>query len=690
MEVFWKFLDGVNGILWHNLVLYIILAVGVLFTFWSGFCQYRALTHGFALVRGNYDDKSDPGAINHFQALSTALSGTVGLGNIAGVSVAVALGGPGAVFWMWIVGMVGMALKLTEVTQSMLYRDTSDPDNPKGGPMWVCRKGFAKISPALAPLGIIVGGIFCVTVLISTITGGNMFQAWNVAEITKTYYPSIPPEACGIVLAVLTGLVIIGGIKRIGSVTGRLVPFMCALYLLAALVVLGMNIQAIPGMFVLIFKSALPPWLGGANVDPTGAFLGGTFGYAFLWGMKRALFSNEAGQGSSPIAHSAAKTDEPAREGIVAGLEPFIDTLVVCTITALVVLSTGAWNRDAASQFDAAPNVIIGNTVVAELAEAPAFTIENGRASIAPINLPEKKLPADPRDARSEPSDWKAREAVMLVATLTHEDSQTPVYIVGKVSKDNNTWRAEFDDVDVPEGTLVVPTTLRAGEEPAWIPDVTVPVAKSPNAARISNVWRPNDGVLVIARGEFNKQTGRELGWMNGSIKQDKDDQSLYISWLPRPSKLPPTIDDPGLYMDLKGAALTGHAFDRAVPGLGQWVVTLACWLFALSTIIAWSYYGEQAVVFLLGKAAVMPYKIVYCLAVVVATFPFIKTDAQLDSLTALGTGVMLFANIPIMLIFGRQAMAAYRDYNRRLKSGEIKGHAAPPITDVVEGKDVQ
>ncbi|MEC9372675.1 MAG: amino acid carrier protein, partial [Planctomycetota bacterium] len=349
VERFNGILNSVNGIIWHDFVLYIVLGVGLLFTIWSGFGQWRALTHGSKVIRGVYDDKADPGAINHFQALSAALSATVGLGNIAGVALAIMLGGPGAVFWMWVVGLVGMALKMTEVTLSMLYRNTDDPENPHGGPMFVADKGFSKMG--LGAIGKIIGGIFVVTLLISTITGGNMFQAWNVADITYEYF-DVPQIATGILFAVLVGLVIIGGIKRIGAVAGRLVPLMCAIYILAALYVIAMNIGAVPGLLKLIVVEAFSP------TDAAGAFLGGTAGYALLWGMKRALFSSEAGQGSSPIAHSAAKTDEPVREGVVAGLEPFIDTLVVCTITSLVILSTGIWNRDSDVKFANSPQVV--------------------------------------------------------------------------------------------------------------------------------------------------------------------------------------------------------------------------------------------------------------------------------------------------------------------------------------------
>jgi alanine or glycine:cation symporter, AGCS family len=596
MQQFMEFLDVINGVLWHPIVLYIVLGVGVLFTIWSGFSQYRALTHGTAVIRGKYDDKKDPGAINHFQALSAALSATVGLGNIGGVAVAVALGGPGAVFWMWIVATVGMSIKTTEVTLSMLYRDTSKPDEPHGGPMWVASKGFAKWG--LKPLGVIIGGIFCITLLISTVTGGNMFQAWNVAEVTTQYFPTIPKIAVGIILAVVVGMVIIGGIKRIGAVAGRLVPFMCVLYLLAAIYVLIMTIDQVPAMLALIVRSAFSP------VDATGAFVGGTVGYAFLWGMKRALFSNEAGQGSSPIAHSAAKTDEPVREGVVAGLEPFIDTIVVCTLTALVILSSGAWNRDAEARFASPEQIQIVQV------EPGLWTLQT------PSPLPPKTEQARTIARLSEQqSDWRAGETVFMLI-----DGDPNPNTASDITRIPGTVRGSLQ-----QGYTIEWSTFRSTQQPA-----------------------------LVVRSE------------NGT--------------------------DTGVYGAYAGASLTAHSFDRVTPGLGMWLVVLASWLFAISTMISWSYYGEQGMVYLLGDKSVLPYKLVYCLLIVVATAGWITTDAELDSVTALGTGVMLFANIPIMLIFGSQAMKAYHNYIGRLKSGEIdrEAHANPPITDVVEGKDVE
>ena len=554
-------LIALNRIIWHDSVLIILLGTGVIFTIWSGFCQYRALTHGVLVLRGTYDDPNHPGAINHFQALSAALSATVGLGNIGGVALAIALGGPGAIFWMWIVGLFGMAIKLTEVSLSMLYRNTEDPDNPHGGPMWVVSKGLSKLNPKLAPLGKLIGGFFCFTLLISTATGGNMFQAWNVGEITEEYF-GIPSILTGITLAILVGMVIIGGIKRIGAVAGRLVPFMVSLYLIAGLFVLISNAGEIPSMLALIVRSAFIPQ------EMTGAFIGGTAGYAFLFGMKRALFSNEAGQGTSPIAHSAAKTDEPVREAMVAGLEPFIDTIVVCTFTALVILSTGVWNRAPEAQLDT----------------LPTFSLI-----------------------------------------------------------DSDSWVLET---------------------------VTAP-------QRINDDWSEGDIVFIIVNADANPQSGNNSHRLEGRVVEMIDEDSLssglFILWDQLSTGSRPTINETGIYATYVGATLTAKAFDSVIPGLGKWLITLAVWLFAISTMISWSYYGEQGVVFLFGDRMVLTYKFVYCALIIIATWGFIESDADLDNLTGVGTGVMLWANVPIMWLFVNQAMRSYHDYIRRLKTGQLK-----------------
>lgn len=552
-------MSAINGVLWHDYVLFIILGTGVFFLAWSlfqhlsHFSPLVALTHGVDVVRGKFDKKDDPGAISHFQALSAALSATVGLGNIGGVAVAIALGGPGAVFWMWVVGFAGMALKMTEVTQSMLYRDTSDPDNPHGGPMYVVSKGLKEMSPSLAGLGKLIGGIFCVTLLISTITGGNMFQAWSVGDVTLKNF-GVPNLVTGFILAVICALVIIGGIKRIGQVAGTLVPFMCGLYLVAGIIVIVMNISMVPDLFALIFKSAFSP------TEAQGAFLGGAAGTAFLWGMKRALFSNEAGQGSAPIAHAAAKTDEPVREGVVAGLEPFIDTLIVCTITSLVILSTGAWNRTATAQLD----------------ETPMFT-------------------------QSSEGVWGA------------EPTELP-------NLDNN----ELEQ------------------------------------------WQPGQTVFMIGE---NGEGARQH--IHGKVVETND--QFYVHWNQIKSATSPSLTNSGVYIEYVSASLTSFAFDRSVNGLGKWLVTIAAWLFAISTMISWSYYGEQGIIYLFGEKSVFLYKIIYCALIVLATSGLISTTTELDNLTGIGTGVMLFANIPIMLIFAKKSMGAYKEYLDKLKRGEFK-----------------
>ena len=243
--------------------------------------------------------------------------------------MAISLGGPGAVFWMWVVGFLGMAIKLSEVSLSMIHRNIDEADNPSGGPMWVVERNFANKSGLLKVLGKFIAGTFCVALIVNTITAGNMFQAWNVANLTEAYF-GVPTIVTGLVLAIIVGSVIIGGIKRIGAVTSKLVPLMLLIYVLACIYVLALNFSSIPEMLRLIVTAAFSP------MESSNAFLGGTAGSAFIFGMQRALFSNEAGQGSSAIAHSAAKTDEPIREGVVAGLEPFIDTIVVCTMLSLI------------------------------------------------------------------------------------------------------------------------------------------------------------------------------------------------------------------------------------------------------------------------------------------------------------------------------------------------------------------
>ncbi len=314
-----------SGLLWNNiLTLAALLGVGAYLTFRMGFIQFRGFKQAVQLVSGKHSDPTHEGEVTHFQALSTALSATVGTGNIAGVATAITLGGPGALFWMWVTAFFGMATKFTECTLAVRFREIGHDKVVAGGPMYTLLHGLN-----MRPLAI----LFAFFALIASFGIGNMVQANSVVEGLAFINPAIEEQRWlpGAIMSALVALVILGGVKRIAKVASVIVPFMAAIYILAALLVLMMNVTAIPDALGLIFNNALNIWaVGGAVV-----------GEAIRWGVARGLFSNEAGLGSSPMAHAAAQTNEPVREGLVAMLEPFIDTLVVCSLTGLVIIVSG-------------------------------------------------------------------------------------------------------------------------------------------------------------------------------------------------------------------------------------------------------------------------------------------------------------------------------------------------------------
>lgn len=313
------------------IVIWLVLGA-LFFTFKMGFINFRGVRHALGLVRGKYDNpnKKEDGEVSHFQALTTALSGTVGLGNIAGVAVAVSTGGPGATFWMILAGLLGMASKFVECTLGVKYREVDDSGEVSGGPMYYLSKGLKK--KGLGGLGRFLAIFFAILCIGGSFGGGNMFQANQAFAQVKQTFSGLEDYSLlfGFVLAVLVGIVIIGGVKSIAKVTDKIVPFMVGIYVLFALIIIGMNIGGIGSAFSEIFSGAFSP----------SAALGGIIGVLIV-GFQRAAFSNEAGVGSASIAHSAAKTDEPVSEGTVALLEPFIDTVVICTMTALVLIFTG-------------------------------------------------------------------------------------------------------------------------------------------------------------------------------------------------------------------------------------------------------------------------------------------------------------------------------------------------------------
>jgi len=309
----------------------LLLVTGLFTTVSLRFIQLRKLKHSLDVIRGKYDDPSHAGDLSHFQALTTALSATVGIGNIAGVATAIHYGGPGALFWMWVTAVFGMALKYAECTLAVKYRTILPDGTASGGPMYYIEKGLGRKWKPLAVF-------FAVCAVISSFGSGNSIQSFTVADQLQSDL-GIPTWVSGVVLASLVAAVILGGIKRIGNVTSKLVPYMAAIYVTGGLLVLFMNLPTLPGTLKTIVSSAFQP------AAQIGGFAGGSFIFMLTWGVKRGLFSNESGQGSAPIAHAAAKTDEPVREGVVAMMGPLIDTLIICTITGLVILSTNVWTE---------------------------------------------------------------------------------------------------------------------------------------------------------------------------------------------------------------------------------------------------------------------------------------------------------------------------------------------------------
>lgn len=317
------------GMVWGVPLVLLLVGSGVLFTIYFGFPQLLFFKHAVQIVSGKYSDPNSKGEISSFQALCSALSATVGLGNIAGVAVAISLGGPGAVFWLWVAGFIGMCTKFTEVTLSLKYRDVTDKGTVHGGPMFVIKNALSK---KFYP----VAWIYAFFVVLSSFGAGNMFQSNQMAAVLKTS-AGVPEWASGLVFCIGAALILVGGIKRIGQVTEKMVPAMVGVYLFGAIFIIVARFANIPDMFAQIFSGA---FVGTAAV---GGFAGAAFKDVIIMGIRRATFSNEAGMGSAAMAHSAAKTT-PIQEGIVALLEPFIDTIVVCTITAIALLLTGAWS----------------------------------------------------------------------------------------------------------------------------------------------------------------------------------------------------------------------------------------------------------------------------------------------------------------------------------------------------------
>ena len=331
-----------SSFIWGLPLLILLIGGGVYLLIRSQFLPFRFFGHAIQILRGKYDNPNDPGQISHFQALTTALSATVGMGNISGVAVAIAVGGPGAIFWMWISGIVGMSTKYFTSVLAILYRGKDSAGELQGGPMYFIVEGLGK---SWKPLAIFFS--FCAMVgALPVFNVNQLTQAVNDIllipnDVEVTFYTKL---IFGIFLVIITSMVILGGLQRIGKVTSRLVPFMVLLYFVLVVIILIVNIDVVPKYFGMIFTDAFS-----ADFIKGDSLLGGALGALIILGIRRGAFSNEAGIGTAPMAHGAAKTDEPVREGLVAMLGPFIDTIVVCTLTALAILVTGVWQTSDAN-----------------------------------------------------------------------------------------------------------------------------------------------------------------------------------------------------------------------------------------------------------------------------------------------------------------------------------------------------
>jgi len=541
-----------------------LLGTGVFLTLRLGFIQLRRLGHGFGVTSGKYDDPNEPGDVSHFQALSTALSATVGIGNIAGVAIALHYGGPGALFWMWVTAFLGMATKYTEVTLAQKYRavEAVDRDPHKwegtvsGGPMYYIERG---LGPKWKPLAV----FFALMLGLSAFLSGNAIQANTLADTVSTTF-GVPVFVTGVISATIVALVILGGITRIGRVTGILAPLMATIYVGGALIVIIANAGQVVPTFALIFREAFNPTAGVAGTG-IGAIL-----VTLMWGVRRGLFSNEAGQGSAPIAHAAAKTDEPVSEGVVALLEPFIDTIVICTMTGLVVIMTNVWD-------DKHPTELVLNSGdIGWVADLPDGRIDRGAPAPSQVEIVDGTPVLDGPDAA----------------------------------------RFAWHDVRVD----------RFFTDPAQTQPFT-------------GVIHPNRALAVGAGGqEFSRLYGDAVE---------------------------------------TGAPLTQLGFEKGLSaiglvGLGRYIVLLGVLLFAISTAISWSYYGDRCANYLFGVRAVLPYRAVFVLMHLVGAV------APLASIWAIGDialGIVIFPNLIALLLLSPQVSEMTRSYFERkpwLENAEV------------------
>lgn len=533
---------------------FLLLSVGIFFTLYLGFPQIRYFKHAIGITTGRFDKDGAKGDTSHFQALATALSGTVGTGNIGGVALALHLGGPAALFWMWVTAFFGMTSKFVEVTLSHKYREQTADGTMAGGPMYYMEKGMNAKWLAI---------IFAMATVLSSFGTGSLPQINSIAAGLQSTF-EIEPIVTGAVLSVLLALVIIGGIKRIAAVAAAIVPTMAIIYIVGAFAVILPNLGNIGPSFAAIFSDA---FTGSAA---TGGFLGATFAYVFDRGVNRGLYSNEAGQGSAPIAHASARTDEPADEGMVSILEPFIDTIVICTITGLVILSSGAWKEKFDNEFQR----------------------------------------ADMRFVAGAYSEQEPADVAQMFSLLNGDDTVARLY----------------------SGELIISEGRAVNSQ-----DFTLMASRSFAEE------------VVFARGDV---------LLNGTLSVTGgrlDDSDVGVSGMSLIHSVP----------------LTTVAFTRGYFGeYGQYVVSVGLMLFAFSTAIAWSYYGDRAMTYLLGPKSVLPYRIVYVAGFFYAAFADTTIIWNLALITIV---LMTVPNLFGLLFMHKEMKKTVTDYWEKTEHGKHK-----------------
>ena len=523
-----------------------LIGSGIFFTIYLGFPQIKYFTHGWRILSGKYVKPGTEGETTPFQALTTALSGTIGTGNIGGVALAIFLGGPAAIFWMWVVAFLGMTTKFVEVTLAHKYREKLADGSIAGGPMFYIENGLNMKWLAV---------IFSVCLLMMCIGTGNMPQINNIALVMNDTF-DIPKWLTGLVLAILLWMVIIGGIKRIAQIASKLVPFMAFWYILGALAVIIGNYENIIPSLKLIFVHVFSP------AAAVGGFLGASVAAALTRGVNRGLYSNEAGQGSAPIAHATSKTENPIEEGMVSILEPFIDTIVVCTLTGLVILASGVWNQKFENEFEASAMDYLKGSYSETSSEEDLITLRNYYYE---------------RNENIEfTGELNVSEGVLTSedVTLMHNRS----FAEETTYKDRETNQDFSGVISVEEGKII------------------------------------NPGDFIIE--------GKSL---------------------------------------LRSADLTGKAFTKSVFGdYGQYIVAFGLLLFAFSTVIAWSYYGDRATAHLFGEGWILYYRIVYVGAFFIAAV--VDTKIIWDIATVIGP-IATIPNLIALILLRKEIKQIDEEY---------------------------